>query len=189
MQTRHRNTFTTIHSEGALLPPDLLARISEGDSSLEGLKLSDYHLLKNEKLNEAINRSWNRLIGAWKNFKEARHKLLVGQPGTTETRERWLLPLFQELGYGRLQTSAAFEIEGKSYPISHLWGSAPIHLLGCNIELDKRTPGIAGAARRSPHSMLQEFLNRSEDHLWAILSNGLRLRLLRDNVSLTRQSL
>jgi hypothetical protein len=188
MQTRHRNTFTTIHSEGALLPPDLLARISEGDSSLEGLKLSDYHLLKNEKLNEAINRSWNRLIGAWKNFKEARHKLLVGQPGTTETRERWLLPLFQELGYGRLQTSAAFEIEGKSYPISHLWGSAPIHLLGCNIELDKRTPGIAGAARRSPHSMLQEFLNRSEDHLWAILSNGLRLRLLRDNVSLTRQS-
>lgn len=36
--------------------------------------------------------------------------------------------------------------------------------------------------------MLQEFLNRSDDHLWAFVSNGLKLRILRDNVSLTRQA-
>ena len=35
---------------------------------------------------------------------------------------------------------------------------------------------------------MQEFLNRSPDHLWAIVSNGLRLRLLRDNQALSRQS-
>ncbi len=40
----------------------------------------------------------------------------------------------------------------------------------------------------SPHSLLQEFLNRSEEHLWGFVSNGLRLRILRDNVSLTRQA-
>ena len=188
MQTRRRNTFTTIRTEGAILPPDLLQRISEGDSKLEGLKLTDYHLLTGEKLNEAINRSWNRLIGAWENFKTAQEKVFEGQPGTTETRERWLLPLFQELGYGRLQTSTAFNLDGKSYPISHGWGKAPIHLLGFNIALDKRTPGVAGAATTSPHSMVQEFLNRSDEHLWAFLSNGLQLRVLRDNVSLTRQA-
>jgi hypothetical protein len=30
--------------------------------------------------------------------------------------------------------------------------------------------------------------NRSSNHLWAILSNGLRLRILRDNQALSRQS-
>ena len=188
MQTRRRNTFTTIRTEGAILPPDLLQRISEGATNLDGLQPSDYHLLAGEKLNEATNRSWNRLIGAWENFKTSQEKVFEGQPGTTETRNRWLLPLFQELGYGRLQTSTAFNLDGKSYPISHGWGKAPIHLLGFNIDLGKRTPGVAGAATTSPHSMVQEFLNRSEEHLWAFLSNGLQLRVLRDNVSLTRQA-
>ena len=36
--------------------------------------------------------------------------------------------------------------------------------------------------------MLQEFLNRSEEHLWGFVSNGLQLRILRDNVSFTRQA-
>jgi len=40
----------------------------------------------------------------------------------------------------------------------------------------------------SPHGLIQEFLNRSQDHLWGMVSNGLSLRLLRDNASLTRQA-
>ena len=36
--------------------------------------------------------------------------------------------------------------------------------------------------------MVQELLNRSDDYLWAFLSNGLRLRILRDNRSMTRQA-
>ena len=36
--------------------------------------------------------------------------------------------------------------------------------------------------------MVQEYLNRSDDQLWAFLSNGLQLRILRDNVSLSRQA-
>ena len=35
---------------------------------------------------------------------------------------------------------------------------------------------------------MQELLNRSEDRLWGFVSNGLRLRILRDNTSLTRQA-
>ena len=44
-------------------------------------------------------------------FKDASEKLGALRPGTGMTRERWLLPLFQELGYGRLQTEKAFEID------------------------------------------------------------------------------
>ncbi len=125
MQTRNRNTFTTIHTEGALLPVDLLQRISGNDKNLEGLTPESYHLAPGEKLTETINRSWNRLYGLWGAFQAARSQLGSSDIGTNPYRERWLLPLFQELGFGRLSTSRAVEIEGKSYPISHAWQNIP----------------------------------------------------------------
>ena len=192
MQTHSRNIFLTIHTEGALLPADLLQRILAGDKGLDGLTPDSYHLPPGEKLNEAINRAWNRLQGAWAAFQTSRGRLKEGDPGTTLTRERWLLPLFQELSYGRLQTAKAIEIEGKSYPISHTWGTAelptPIHLVGCGVDIEKRQAGVSGASKASPHSLMQELLNRDESRHWGLVSNGLRLRVLRDNASLTRQA-
>jgi len=188
MQTKHKNTFTTIHTEGAVLPPDLLQRVLDNDKTLPGLNPEGYHLGGNEKLNEAINRSWNRLLAVGSGFYSAMEKLPPNDTGATLTREKWLLILFQELGYGRLTYGKGFEIEGKSYPISHTWGNSPIHLVGCRIDIDRRTSGVAGASKMSPHSLIQEFLNRSKEHLWAFVSNGLILRILRDNVSLTRQA-
>ena len=62
-------------------------------------------------------------------------------PATGPTREKWLLPLFQELGYGRLIAAKPVEIDGKPYAISHNWQHAVIHLLGFNVDLDRRVPG------------------------------------------------
>ena len=190
MRARTRNPFLTVRTEGSILPADVLARIAALDKDLDGLTPESYHLAKNERINEVATRAWNRLQGAWQAFREASspERLPGSDLGTTLTRERWLLILFQELGYGRLMTHRAWELDGRSYPISHLWGSTPIHLVGCRVSLDKKQAGVAGAARVSPHSLVQEFLNRSDDHLWGIVSNGLILRLLRDNVSLTRQA-
>jgi hypothetical protein len=178
--------FETIRTEGALLPPDILARISARD--LDGLTPPDYHLAPNESLNEATNRAWLRLRATWATFITAREKLAPGDPGTTITRERCLLPLFQELGFGRLVAAGAVEIGEKKYPVSHGWQHTPIHLVGCNVKLDKPTPGVTGAARSSPHSLVQELLNRKDEYLWGMVSNGLQIRLLRDNVSLTRNA-
>ncbi len=188
MHTSTHTTFTTIRIEGAILPPDLLQRIADGDASVDGLSSDAYHLAKGEKINEAINRAWNRVLGAWAAFRAAADKLPDTDPGTTLTRERWLLPLFAELGYGRLATAKAIEIAGDAYPISHGWQNTPIHLVGLRVDLDTRTKGVAGAARNSPHSLVQILLNRSDAHLWAFVSNGLRLRILRDNKMLTRQA-
>lgn len=184
---KRSSIFNNIRTEGAILPAELLQRIVSGDSTLEGLKSTDYHLSPSERLNEAATRSWNRLIGVWQTYREILIQLPEESIGTTETRERWLLPLFQELGYGRLQTQKSIEIEDKSYPISHK-ASEPvaIHLVSFKWDLDKRNPIAKGETKLSPHSLMQEFLNRSEDHLWGILSNGLKLRILRDNISLTR---
>jgi hypothetical protein len=188
MSARTLAAFSTIRTEGAMLPSDILVRVASGDKSLGGLEESSYHLAPGEKIGEATNRAWNRLQAAWANFQSAREKLAATDTGTSLTRERWLLPLFQLLDYGRLQAAKAEEIGGKSYAISHAWQQTPIHLVGCNVDLDRRTQTAAGGMRSSPHSVLQELLNRNDQHLWGIVSNGLRLRLLRDNISLTRQA-
>jgi hypothetical protein len=188
MSTRTLAAFSTIRTEGAMLPSDILVRVASGDKSLGGLEESSYHLAPGEKIGEATNRAWNRLQAAWANFQSAREKLAGTDTGTSLTRERWLLPLFQLLDYGRLQAAKAEEIGGKSYAISHAWQQTPIHLVGCNVDLDRRIQTAAGGMRSSPHSLLQELLNRSDQHLWGIVSNGLSLRLLRDNISLTRQA-
>jgi Eco57I restriction-modification methylase len=181
--------FLAVRSEGGLLPPDLLQRIVRADKGVEGLEPErDYHLGSGERINEAVSRSWQRLLGVWHNFRAAATLLEATEAGTSLTRERWLLILFNELGYGRVAVSKVLSIDGRDYPISHMWQRVPIHLVGCQVEIDKRTPGIAGAARTTPHGLLQDFLNRSPNHLWGFVSNGLRLRLLRDNARLTRQA-
>src|SRR5215475_11490693 len=154
MQLRIRNLFTTIRTEGSILPADLLRRINDRDVQIKGLAPDDYHLAGGLKLNEAINQSWNRMQGAWAVFQGALEKLPANDTGTTVTREKWLLPLFQELGYGRLPATKAIEIEGKGYPISHLWQQTPIHLISARVDLDTRTAGVVGASRVSPHGLM-----------------------------------
>jgi hypothetical protein len=188
MRLRSQDLFQTVRTEGALLPADLLRRVADNDGQLEGLKPFDYHLAAGERLNEAITRSWNRLLGAWRSFDDARAQLSAGDRGGRLTRERWLHVLFDELGYGRLVQQPAIEIEGKTFAVFTQWQHTPMHLVGCGVRIDTRTPGVAGAAGQSPHSLLQELLNRSPERLWGTVSNGLILRLLRDNVALTRQA-
>jgi hypothetical protein len=173
--------FTTIRTEGALLPPDVLQRVAEG-KNLHGLAPDDYHL-SGQSLTEAINTAWNTLQGAWANFRERRDKLPDDDSGTSLTRERWLLPLFRELDFGRLNNAPPRIFNDKPYPISHAWGDIPLHLVSYKQKLDDRAKG-----QLSPHSLMQVVLNNDDSALWGIVTNGYQLRLMRDNASLTRQA-
>ncbi len=143
MRTRVRNPFTTVQTSGLLLPVDLLARIVDGDPSLPGLTPDSYHLNASERLNEAAARAWNTCVGNWKAFREASRKVPASDQGTTLTRDKWLLPLFRELGYGWLQANKrSLEIDGKPYPISHQWQShVPVHLVSFKFDVEHRPPG------------------------------------------------
>lgn len=185
--SKRTSQFQTIRTEGAILPPDILRSIAA--LAVDGVSADSYHLPPNTKLNEAISQAWTALLAHWKAFWEAREKLPAqDETGTALTNERWLLPLFKELDYGRLTTSKSPEIDGRTYSIERFYQHTPIHLIGCNLPLDRRTRGARGAATASPHSMMQEYLNRADNSLWGFLSNGLSLRILRDNVSLSRQA-
>lgn len=166
---------------GGVLPASLLSSIQANEvKSPQSLTGQSYHLVGNEKPRDAAARSWSYLRGAWAAWRETAAKE-PGLPGTGAAREKWLLVLLDELGYGRLPvTRQAETIDGVEYPISHRWYHVPIHLLGPGVDLDKRNAGVPGAAR-APQAMLQEYLNRTDADLWGILSNGTRMRLLRDS--------
>lgn len=185
---RRAQDFQTIRSEGGLLPSDLLRRVLDPKSNLAGTRPEDYGLPQGERLNEVITQSWNRLRKHWAEFRAAAASLPEGEAGTGLTNDKWSLPLLRELGFGLLPTSAGPEIGGRSYAIGRFFGPVPVHLVGCGLSLDRRAAGQRGAASANPHGLVQEFLNRSSGHLWAIVSNGLRLRVLRDNQALSRQS-
>jgi hypothetical protein len=180
--------FQTIRSDGGLLPPDLLRRVLDPKSKLPGIQPEDYGLPKGERLNEVITPSWNRLRKHWTEFCASAANLSETEAGTGLTNEKWSLPLLRELGFGLLQTSAGPAINGHTYAINRFFGSTPIHLVGCNLSLDRRAAGMRGAAAANPHGLVQDFLNRSSGHVWGIVSNGLRFRILRDNQALSRQS-
>ncbi len=187
MRTRSHNPFSTVTTAGLLLPVDLLTRVVNSDPDLPGLTPKDYHLRSGERLNEVAARAWNQCVSAWKSFRRKFDALPASDIGTTLTRDEWLLPLFQELGYGRLQIKKAIDFDGKEYPVSHGWENhVPIHLLSARLPLDRRTANVPGAATRAPYSLLQELLNRSAEHRWGFVTNGLKLFLLRDNAALAR---
>jgi N-6 DNA Methylase len=180
----------TWRAEGGLLTRELVDRAVRLDPTLAGTAETDYGLAPGERVQDAITRSWNRLQGVWEAFRRALAELPASdQAATALTRERWLRPLLDELGFPGLPVAKAVAIDGKDYPVSHLWGATvPVHLPGARVPIDKMTRGVPGAARMSPHGLVQELLNRSDDCLWGIVSNGLLLRVLRDNASLTRQA-
>jgi hypothetical protein len=180
-------SLTSVHVAGGLLPTDVLSAVLAG--SLDGLKPGDYHL-GGENPREASARVWTHLLGVYRRFRDDLGRLPDGDPAVGVTRERWLTVLLNDLGYGRVPATGpgGITVEDRQYPVSHLWGATPIHLLGWGVPLDKRSPGVSGAAHRAPHAMVQELLNRSDNHLWALVSNGRALRLLRDSTSLTGQA-
>jgi type I restriction-modification system DNA methylase subunit len=179
--------YTAVHVEGGLLPADLIARIASADRELPGNKAEDYHLAAGERLGEAASRKWDYLLGAYRTFRERLDKVPETESGASETRERWLLRLLDELGFGRVPfIRSGLSVDGTDFPVSHLWGHVPMHLVGWRTDLDRRTSG--GQKGRAPQSMLQEFLNKSDDHLWGVLSNGRLLRILRDSTALVGSS-
>jgi len=178
--------FGSVKIVGGLLPASLLDRVFAGDQQVPGTKPDSYGLERGESVRRQASRSWLYLLETWQDFKRPIDDATDEQRATEArsarvTRERWLRILLRELGFRQVVATGGLELDGKSFPVSHRSGHVPIHLLGWATDLDHKTPHVAA---RAPQSMVQELLNRDDDYLWAILSNGAVLRLLRDSTAL-----
>ncbi|MDP7724184.1 Eco57I restriction-modification methylase domain-containing protein [Mycobacterium sp. TY814] len=192
--------FRAVRTVGTALPAEAIPRANE--LRMPGQTAEAYQLPPGMAVNGAIARAWEAMLAAHRAWCTALERLPEGDAATKLTRDKWLLPLLYELGWGRPDVVSGGlvvppglgETEAPHFPISHrvAWPDAanaaawvPLHLVGAGIDLDTKTPSITA---RAPQAMVQDYLNREDHALWAILSNGHRLRLLRDASSLTRQS-
>ncbi|MFI1710932.1 Eco57I restriction-modification methylase domain-containing protein [Streptomyces griseoruber] len=191
--TTRNQVFTAVHTVGGLLPADMLLRISEG-KDVPGSKPSDYGLPTSRSVRDEAERGWEYLKPLWRELRkrlpEDRETGVPAADPTGFADSDWLAPLWRELGFGRLTQVGAAGITAdsdaeKKFPVSHRWQHALIHQTAWNAELDKR-PGGAGTV--PPQSMLQECLNRTDAHLWGVLTNGRQVRLLRDSSALATAS-
>ncbi|MGW3246176.1 Eco57I restriction-modification methylase domain-containing protein [Streptomyces sp. NPDC001070] len=191
--TARNQVFSAVHTVGALLPVDMLVRISEG-KDVPGSKPADYGLPTSRSVRDEAERSWEYLKPLWRDLrKRLPEDPATGAPASDPTgivATDWLAPLWRELGFGPLtpmgQAGVAADSDpDKIFAVSHRWRHVLVHQSAWNADLDRR-PGGAGTV--PPQSMLQECLNRTEAHLWGILTNGRQVRLLRDSSALATAS-
>ena len=179
---------THVTTSGGLISAAFIENVREPGSRQRGVEPASFALPwssapKNPSaLEETIAAVWELLLERWDAVRNDLPMMDVSQ-----VRSRWLLPLFQLLDFDPvyLRGDTVLDEAGKlRYPLSHRgWDGkdAPIlHTLIPSQGLDARMASGRGIKAKSPHDMLQAFLNASTTDLWAVLSNGILLRLLRD---------
>lgn len=197
-KTTQQLAYTALRIEGGLIPAEELTRLTtlaapEATEQTEG----HYDIPKGLKLRDEIARYFKIAQNLWQDFAQQRQRQDANPHSITV--QTLLLPLLRQvLGYTDLKAQSSVPASGNShhtYNIGHaaLGGRLPVVLAGFDQPLDlaaerfgDTNPETGRTRRRSPYMLAQEALNASDQSLWAITSNGLKLRILRDNPSLTR---
>ncbi|MFZ1519444.1 MAG: DNA methyltransferase [Ignavibacteriaceae bacterium] len=133
------------------------------------------------KVNDHIALTFEALRDRWENL---RSQILDGTIDNAQLRDKWLKPFFTSLDFNLVYNKAYLENGiGEKFNLSNLgWSDndAPVvHIVSLKQDLDKKDSSNKTHKNKSPHDMLQNFLNHS-NHKWAILTNGLKFRILRD---------
>jgi hypothetical protein len=191
----HQLAYRAIRIEGGLIPAEELNRLTLlADPKASEQSEAQYRIAKGLKLRDEIARDFKIALTLWQDFQVLRQRHDV-QAHEVTVRE-WLLPLLRDvLHFHDAARCPAIEHAGHQYAIGHAGngGRVPLVFAGFDQPLDtaaerfgETNPDTGKTRRRSPFMLAQEALNASEASLWAIVSNGLTLRILRDNPSLTR---
>jgi len=173
--------FTAVSIEGGLFPADLLERLASGVEAA-GQRPEDFGLKRGQRLSDEMQAAFSDIRAQWEAFQ--RRLTYSKESSTTLTRTAWVIPFLERLGFDLVPQRRAAVVGSDTFFFSHRAGddpdAPPVHIVAFDQELDKR-----GEARRSPHALVQEYLNRT-DALWGLVTNGEKLRLLRDTARLAR---
>src|SRR5437870_459248 len=139
--------YSAIEIEG-LFSSDLLERIAAGDA-VPGQTPSDFGLAASARLTDEFQSAYSDIQSHWDAFQ--RRRAHSQSSLTTITREAWVGPLLERLGYV-LTFQRSVSVDGETFVISHRAGEAedapPVNVLSAGQELDDRLDG----SRRTPHA-------------------------------------
>ncbi|HHJ51692.1 MAG TPA: hypothetical protein ENJ89_00730, partial [Caldithrix abyssi] len=179
--------FPAIRIEGGLFSPDLLDQLLAEE--LPGQKPVDFGLEQSINFINEVAAIFADAKSLWEIFNHRLERIKENDPGTSLTRDSWVIPFLRFLDFELIYNRQAYTEGGMRFKISHRAGqdpyAPPVHIVSFRQKLGDLPP--SGQPRLSPHSLVQEFLNRTEA-LWGIVTNGKTLRLLRDTTYIRRQS-
>lgn len=181
--------FDTLRLEGGLFVAELLERAARGDAPEQAE--ADYGIPRGLRLHDEYGRAYRISTALWKDFAaRAPRSDLDARKTTLDFATSFLR---DALGYSDFEVrQTPVPLGERAYPIDAMasGGRVPLIVAPHTLGLDEPDARFAiqgsGARKKSAHQLAQEFLNASPDCLWAIVTNGKTLRLLRDAETLTR---
>lgn len=182
----------TLTLEGGLFLPDQLEKAVLGEADFQSE--SDYQTPKGLRIKDDYSRAFQIACAQWQQFSEQLERTDIN---TTQVTKDFVFELLKDVfGYAQITHIAGIQASERHYPAQLLAGSVPIVVAPFNFGLDESHEGFAVAniqwqdksRKKSAFQMAQELLNASDEHLWALVTNGKQIRLLRDAASLTRPS-
>lgn len=181
----------TLSIEGALFTAEWLAKVAASQAALQ--TDADYGVRAGFNLREEIGFAWRSAQSLWRQFDQARQ-----QPGGDAwgISQRFATELLRQcFAFQITQHSTPMVVAERNYPVqfSALDAHVPV-VISPHDEakpLDTAQDRLGDNSgervrRRSAFGLLQESLNAMPDALWGVATNGLQLRIARDNASLTR---
>ncbi|MEN2786739.1 Eco57I restriction-modification methylase domain-containing protein [Sphingomonas qilianensis] len=177
-----------IQIEGGLIAPEQVAKIAATDRNPR--TATDYDCPKGTNLGDEISRYFRIGQAHWQAYSR------IEQPTTTQTAKFAHDLLSEAFGFtdligptdrhqGTRRYRLAWEAKDGRVPIVV---AAPVSTPGDGFAkaMPEFGDGSEGRAKRSPVVLLQDWLNGSDAALWGLVFAGDRVRLMRDNASLTR---
>jgi len=174
-------SFEALTVEGGLISPAMLARIAAHQA--DGQTEADYGVPKGLTLRDEIARYFR--IGQAL-FASLAASETPSHAATVKFIEELLRDVF---GFADLKRVGSRTLGDRQFAVTleGLSGRVPIVVVPPSDELDRPSEHLPTDGRkRSAASAIQDWLNASEECRWGLCSNGFRLRLVRDNQSLTR---
>lgn len=180
--------WTSIIIEGGLFSEEYLESLSKSDTNRPGQQTKDFGFNGKRSFVEEVSGFWGESKELFARYEKRVQRMTTKGSSSTEspylTTSRYLvLPFLELLEYKLSEWKPAPRINDKSFPISHRDGSLPIHIVGYDIS----DLGDRGRGNKSPHNLVQEYLNQA-DEVWGIVTNGSTFRLLRNSNLFTRQT-
>ncbi len=180
------NGFKALRVEGGLLPTEYLLSVARLQAPQQSG--ADYDLSKSLNIRDELDRYWSITKDLYDAYLQCRQRRDLSS--TQVGIDRWLIPLMRDhLGYKDLASSSTVIVDEREFKFSHQAcdGVVPMLLVTNEFELDKASTDFGFDGRQiAPHRMVQEYLNAANSVLWGVVSNGSKIRILRDNASLVR---
>ena len=179
-----RLAFDALSIEGGLVGAEWLARVAQLRAAAQ--ESADYRIPKGLEIREEIARGW-RIAQAC--FQEMEAGSASGG-NARALAERFIEALLRDaFGFASVTRTRPRTIGDRVYPVRFfaLGDRVPIVVAPAGAGLDSPLPELGDERRRrTAFGLLQETLNASDAALWGLASDGLSLRIARDNASLTR---